>query len=438
MIAPGRSEPRIAVILPVRYFGGTVRLTLNVVRHLAAQDAVKVVFGVPAEHLPAIEDEVAALRAECPHVEVRGFRWRCLDRDTAACYATAAGVDVGVSISTTYQIPVDSGVSFCDCDFWFFVSDRLEHPLVPLRPYGVLVTDHLQRYVPDIFEPAMYRSPDGAPWNFLRAVRNADVVVATSADTARDAVTYAGALGRVVRMPTTIDIDHFLRLAASPTAMTEHAAAEPYFVWVTNSSRHKNHLRMLRALKHYYEALGGGLDVVVTGLWTDLFDPDLPAERIGDRRAVWDYPYVREVRETTRTLLADRRQRIHFRGSVSDAEYVRTVRGARFLLHNVLADNGTYSVVEAAILGRPAISSDYPQMREIDRGFSLGLRFFDACDPVATARALRDGESLPASVTTASDVEAAIHRRSWRSWDDSILTAIRSAIAAPRRPVAFL
>jgi hypothetical protein len=77
-------------------------------------------------------------------------------------------------------------------------------------------------------------------------------------------------------------------------------------------------------------------------------------------------------------------------------------------------------------------------MREIDRGFSLGLRFFDACDPVATARALRDGESLPASVTTASDVEAAIHRRSWRSWDDSILTAIRSAIAAPRRPVAFL
>lgn len=444
MIAPGRSEPRIAVLLPVAYFGGTLRLVLNVVRSFASRSVARVVFGVPADHLPAIEDELAALRAECPLVEVRPFRWRCLDRDAAACCATAAGLEVGAFISSTYQLPADAGAFFCDCDFWFFVSDRLVHPLVPLRPYGVLVTDHLQRYAPGIFDAAMYGNPDGPVWDFLRNVRTADVVAATSAATARDVVSYAGALGHVVRIPTTIDIDHFLALAgghASAGGAAESVTADraaPYFVWVTNSSQHKNHLRTLRALRLYLDTLGGALDVVVTGLWTDLFDPDLPAERIGDRRAVWDEPYVRSVRDAVRTTLGAWRRRVHFRGAVPDAEYVGIVRDARFLLHNVLADNGTYSVVEAAILGRRSISSDYPQMREIDTEFGLGMRFFDGCDPLATAHALLDGERLPLAAHADPAVVANIRRRGWRGADEALVAAIDDAIRAPRRALPYL
>jgi len=438
MIAPARRAQRIAVILPMAYLGGTLRMVLNVVRHAASWDATRIVFGVPAEHVAVIEDDLAMLRAECPNVEVRGFRWRSLDRAAAVSCAAAAGLRIGDAISASYQIPIDAGTSFCDCDFWFFVSDRLVSPLLPLRPYGVLVTDHLQRYVPEIFEPAMYGNHDSIAWSFLRNVRNADVVVATSAATADDVLTYAGAQGRMVRLPTTVDIDHFLRLAAGLPAAPAGGGEAPYFVWVTNSSQHKNHRRMLGALRQYYEILGGRLDVVVTGLWTDLFDPDLPGERIGDRRAVWDNAYVREVREAIRTTLGERRHRVHLRGAVSETEYVRIVRGARFLVHNVLADNGTYSVVEAAILGRPSLSSDYPQMREIDAAFGLGMRFFDPYDPSATARALREAEALPAAAHPSGAVEAAVRRHGWRSIDDSLITAIRDAIDSPRRPLAYL
>ncbi len=112
MIAPALREQRIAVILPAAYLGGTLRLVLNLVRHVASRESTRVVFAVPAEHVATIEDELAALRADCPHVEVRGFRWRCLDRDAAVCCATAAGLEVGDYISTTYQIPTDAGTSF--------------------------------------------------------------------------------------------------------------------------------------------------------------------------------------------------------------------------------------------------------------------------------------------------------------------------------------
>lgn len=435
MIAIPPPPGKIAVILPFGYLGGTLRLVLNVVRHFAAQGVPRIVFGVPTAHLPAIQDELDGLRRDVPEVEIRGFTWKLLERPAARGCAAAAGLEVGDFISNTYQIPIDQGPNFCDCDFWFFVSDRLEYPLIPLRPYALLVTDHLQRYVPDIFDLPMYQIQDAIPWNFLRNVRNADIVVSTSEGTARDVVSFGGALGRQVRMPTTIDIDHFQRLAATDAARAaEHQ--RPYFVWVTNSSQHKNHLRMLRAIRSYYESLGGSLDVVVTGLWTDLFDPDLPDDKIGSRRAIYDHPYIREVRETIRSKLGPWRSRLHLLGSVDDAEYVRVVKGSRFLLHNVLADNGTFSVVEAAILGRPAISSDYPQMREIDQGFGLGLRFFDPRDVAATASALAAGEQMQAPAAEA--VAASIQRRSWRCWDDSIVTAINETLASPRRTLTYL
>jgi glycosyltransferase involved in cell wall biosynthesis len=436
MIAVQPPAGNVAVILPIGYQGGTLRLVLNVVRHFAARGVQRLVFGVPAGHIATVHDDLARLRRDLPVVEVRAFTWKTLDRSAARARAAEAGLEVGDFISDTYQLPIDEASGFCDCDFWFFVSDRLEYPLVPLRPYGILVTDHLQRYVPEIFDLPMYQHQHAIPWNFLRNVRNADVVVSTSAATAADVASYSGALGRQLRMPTTIDIEYFQRLASGPATTADEATRPPYFAWVTNSSPHKNHLRMVRALRTYYGSLGGSLDVRVTGLWTDLFDPDLPEARIGPRRGIYDLPYVREVREAVRTLLGPWRDRVHLLGAVPDAEYVRIVRESRFLLHNVLADNGTFSVVEAGILGRPAVSSDYPQMREIDASFGLGLRFFDPCDEASTAAALLEGEQLPAPAADA--LVASIARRSWRTWDDAIVAAIGEILAEPRRPIAFL
>jgi glycosyltransferase involved in cell wall biosynthesis len=423
---------RLAVLLPHAYLGGTIRLLLNLVRHLAARWSGPVVLGVPADHLETIAADLAVLRRELPGLEVRGLWWRQLWPDEARGLAAEAGLDVGRWISGRYQVPGDGATDFLDCAFWLFVSDRLAYPLVPLRPYAVFVTDHLQRYVPEIFNDTAYATPDSAAWNFLRNVRNADLVVATSRDTAADAISYAGALGPVVRLPTTLDVDHFERLAAEAAGERddEMLPQRPFFAWVTNPSPHKNQLRMLRAIDRAIRELGSSLDVVVTGVWTDLFDPDLAAERRLGREPQWTTPHVRRVREAVAALEPAVRRRLTFLGGVPDEAYARVLRSARFLAHNVIADNGTFSVVEAALLGTPAVSSDYPQMREIDEAFGLGLRFFDPFDEAATAEALVAGESLP---SPCGSVARRIRDRSWRAWDDSLVTAIEGVIAADAR-----
>jgi hypothetical protein len=56
-------------------------------------------------------------------------------------------------------------------------------------------------------------------------------------------------------------------------------------------------------------------------------------------------------------------------------------------------DNGSFSVVEAAATGVPALSSDYPAMREMDVQFSLNLAWMDATRPRNMANALKAMES---------------------------------------------
>lgn len=427
---------RIAIVLPHAYLGGTMRLLFSLVRHVATRWRGPVVLALPKGHGTAVAEDLAAVQCEFPGLEVREFAWQRLEAAEARAAAAAAGLTIGRWISSGYQVPCDGRADFRDCRFWLFVSDRLEMPLVPLERYGVFVTDHLQRYVPEIFDATMYSIADAAPWNFLRNVRNADVIVTTSAGTAADALAYAGALGRAVRMTTTLDADHFLRLAAAvPTQGPARPTPGPFLAWVTNTAPHKNHLRMLRAFGIYADEFGGGLDLVVTGVGTDLFDPDLPAERRAGREALWNLAYVRQVRDAVAAACPTIRRRLRLLGSVPDAVYAGLLQSAAFVVHNVIADNGTFSVLEAALLGRPSISSDYPQMREIDEAFGLGLRFFDPFDERSTAAALHAGESLP---PPSADVGLRIRGRTWRSWDDALLDAIRQTIDSPRSRITCL
>jgi glycosyltransferase involved in cell wall biosynthesis len=69
--------------------------------------------------------------------------------------------------------------------------------------------------------------------------------------------------------------------------------------------------------------------------------------------------------------------------------YQRELAGARFLWHPARIDNGTFSVVDAAHLRVPSLSSDYPPMHEIDSRFELGLAWTPSDDPVRMARSLR-------------------------------------------------
>jgi glycosyltransferase involved in cell wall biosynthesis len=85
----------------------------------------------------------------------------------------------------------------------------------------------------------------------------------------------------------------------------------------------------------------------------------------------------------------DYNRHIKVLGYTSDQAYLSLLRNAKFLWHNVIYDNGTFSIIEAASVGTPVASSNYPQIRFIDERFNVGSTFFDAHDPVDAASKLR-------------------------------------------------
>ena len=105
-------------------------------------DDIEVVFGhlddpacYPKE---ALEDLPASIKR-------RPYRWRIVPHDEAVRACAYAGLS-GSLKDQTYQAPDDGISQFADCDLWVVISDRLDLPLLPVRPHLLMVYDYIQRY----------------------------------------------------------------------------------------------------------------------------------------------------------------------------------------------------------------------------------------------------------------------------------------------------
>jgi glycosyltransferase involved in cell wall biosynthesis len=112
---------------------------------------------------------------------------------------------------------------------------------------------------------------------------------------------------------------------------------------------------------------------------------------------------------------------VAFLGELPEHAYRRLLGGASFLWHPGRIDNGTFSVVEAACLRVPSLSSDYPAMREIAAQNELAMAWMDPRDPEAMAAALKDMETGAAALCAkvpSPDVLAAnrVDRLAGRYW----------------------
>lgn len=361
-----KKKQRIAVIVPVGYRGGSLRGAKLLAQSLqigAAQN------GVPVEvvllHLDDVKIYSNTEFDDLPStLKTRGFMWRTLKSDEARRAMRYAGHANWEPTAQEYLV-IDDGIKqLADCDLWVVVSDRITAPLLPLRPVIHMVYDYLQRYVP-IFS-------NGVDHPFINAARAATQVWTTTEFTRQDALQYAGLdANRVVKLPMlapAFEAKHFARPRRE----------KPYFIWTTNAAPHKNHEHALNALQLYYEELNGVLDCHITGVNTENL-LKAPPEHL-KQTMTW-------VR--THELL---KRRLHWSGELPDTDYQRLLHGAAFLWHAGRIDNGTFSVVEAASMGVPALSSDYPPMREIDAQFGLNLAWMDASDPKAMAQALKEME----------------------------------------------
>jgi glycosyltransferase involved in cell wall biosynthesis len=364
-----RVKKRIGIIVPVGYRGGTLRGAKLLARAVLAGSRqhgaeVEVVFGHLDDPTCYAADEFDDLPQP---IERRPYIWRSMSHAEATRACAYAGQQ-GVLTNPTYILPDDGINQFLDCDLWIIISDRLSFPLLPIRPYLMVVYDYLQRY-----QPVM---DDETNQQFINRAHAAEAIIVTTEFTAADARQFAGLRDSKVRkLP-------LLAPEFSTDALPGDRSRSPssYFIWTTNLAVHKNHENALQALRLYYEKYGGTLECHVTGVGTkDLFKSD--------------QPHLKRLREIWRSSKVVR-EKLRIEGELPDHRFRMMLCEAAFLWHPARIDNGTFSVIEAAALGVPSLSSDYPAMREIDREFSLNLTWASPAHPDDMAQKLRHMEAI--------------------------------------------
>ncbi|MDD0998604.1 glycosyltransferase [Pseudomonas sp. TNT2022 ID1044] len=357
---------KIAVVVPVEYRGGSLRgaRLLAEALHAGSRQWGEDV-DVVLLHLKSSIDPSEDSSEKDERIQLRSFQWKILDAQTARRAMRYAGHEGWEPDSVRYVVPDDGIKQLLDCDAWIVVSDRVAAPLVPLRPCIFMVYDYLQRY-----ENVLSRTGDE---NFISAVRRAQKVLVTTEFTKQDAIQYAGVeLGRIAKVPMLAP--EFSKIEAEELVVPD----QPYFLWTTNTGAHKNHESAIKALKFYYETLAGQLECHVTGVNTgSLLESKLPHLK------------------TLSSLVGSSfklQQKVKWLGELPDFEYRCALANANFVWHAGKIDNGSFSVVEAAGLGVPALSSDYPAMREMDSQFSLQLSWMNAGDYKDMALKLKEME----------------------------------------------
>lgn len=372
---------RIAVILPVAYLGGSLRGTQLLAQAIAlgsqqAGEDVEVVFA----HLdqPDVYNQNSLEELDAS-VKRRPYQWRVLDPQQARRAMLYFGLEIP-GVVQSYQVPEDGMQQLMDCDLWILVSDRLQFPLLPVRPYVVMLYDYLQRH-------------DVQLAHFLNQQQCLDVahaaqrVFVTTQFTFDQAIHYAGIPEQKLRRLPML-IPDFSAHGSRKISRSQHR----YFLWSTNLAHHKNHKNALLALRHYYEELEGCLHCYVTGVNSQQL-PNTSLPHLQPLIALW---------ETSAAL----RSQVKFLGNLPEMSYQNTLAGSEFVWHPTRVDNGTFSVVEAAQYGIPALSSDYPAMREMDAQFNLQLSWMNPHDPIQMGQQLRTMEFQAKEIRTKLPDEA--------------------------------
>jgi len=400
---------RIALILPEAYRGGTLRW----LRHMAlmlrkgAQNQgieLQVVVCALRGHYN-LRETFKQLRQD--NISIRPFAWKEVHRDTAEEMMSLAAVDPEqLPEGSRFSIPDDGHNNLLDCDYWLVISDRVPHPLVPMRPYAVYVADALQRYVPDGFS-SHYKSE--LKRTTLPLLRHADCLMTTTPVATEDCHCYFGVpFERIVELPMAIE-SHF------PMEPCLATPATPYFVWLTNCSPHKNHALVLDALESYYATSRLRLKAFIMGTLTDAFRSDCSDPQ-------WQtHPVVSAVRSRIAhsPLLA---QNVVIGGELPEMQYNDAIRRGEFLLNANRYDNGCFATIDSVYLRRPVLCSSYPAQRYINERFQLNGVFFDPLDSQDLKNKLLEMDRSADSISLPAIERLEAH--TWNNLADEVFSAV--------------
>lgn len=351
-----KPKRKIAVLLTAPYTGGvldyTIRLIKCIQRGIQEQnDNAELVFGYLDNDTFHKKDYFYEIREA--GVSIRSFDWKEVSEDYLNTVMRYKGWTKKYPHGE-YCIPDDGGYFFEDCDYLILSVASLPKQFFTIRPYAIVAHDYIQRYLPELYG-------DYYEKEVMNAERGADAVIVTTLPTLDDGIQYAGLPREKLRLTPLL----FDAIDESRYEMAKKK--KEYFLWSTNISRHKNHLNALNALSEYY-VRGGKFRCYMTGVDTEKLDPENECDI--------NNSYVLEVREVIKQD-PNLQKNIVFCGNMDKAKYYSILKGAKFMMHPGYADNGNGTVIDAAFMRVPAISSDYPAMRYIENKMDLNIKFFD-------------------------------------------------------------
>lgn len=411
---------KLAVILPSPYTGGVVRSLTNICRMLVlgarrCGDDLQLIVGLPKTQSWSLQN--AGIFDELG-IQTRFFEQKPISRESLmgsyACY----GIEPPVELPAEAICFADGIANFEDADFWYLISDAVQGPIPAHRKYACMVYDYANRYVPEIFEEEKWRD-----FHFrAEATARADFVVTTTRQTRRDVINFAGADPEKVNVfPIEFDPIDIIGRNEEPVEANRFET-NSFILWPTIVSNHENHLPILKELDNFLA--NNQLQVIVVGKGTSSFSPEV------DQPSV-QHLYVDEVRRlvgSSKTLSA----RMVFLDFVSDELLLTLMQRALCLLHTSRGDNGTYTVVEGAWQGTPALSNRYPAMEDVGEYFGLPLEFFDYYRPGSLTQGMQrlqqNRDDLCRRLPTRDDLAHfgydALAERYWQLFSTNMLKAL--------------
>lgn len=348
---------RIGILLTEGYTGGVLDYTLRFIKCMSrgikeSGKAIELVFGYLDCDIFKEKDYFSEITEA--GIPIRSFVWKTVDAQYLNNVMGYRGWNK-VYPEGRYCMADDGIRFFEDCDYLILSIDRVPDEFFTMKPYVVVVHDYIQRYLSEMFGRHYEKS-------IINLQRNAEAVIVMTQPTLEDGIQYAGL--RADRLKLTPLMFDAVYVEDSEDNNLE--IEKEYFVWSTNLAQHKNHKTALGALSDYY-ARGGKLVCCITGANTIQFDP----ERSYDASNA----YVEEIRG----MISDDallKKNLIFCGNMDKDKYYRVLKHAKYFMHPGFIDNGNMTAIDAAFLGVPTISGDYPAMRYYEDTMHLNMRFF--------------------------------------------------------------
>ncbi|SHO47114.1 glycosyltransferase family protein [Anaerocolumna xylanovorans] len=351
---------KLAVIMPGEYTGGvldyTIRLILAIKRGAEISgNNLEIVFG----HVKHVNYEKKEYFKELrdKFIPIRSYKWEEFGKERIEEALSIQGYNFE-GLNEKYVNMNDGITYFEDCDCLLFTADRIHGELYSTVPYALILHDYIQRYVPRIMNGIVDKS-------FLDVARMSISNFTTTNVVKTESIQYAG----IEKCRTNLIPLFFGSIGDVEKDKEWLSDIGEYFIWSTNPSVHKNHIFALNALIKYYES-GGKLKCIITGADTEMFKSS---------KAAAGSSYVNEIRDVIKTNKS-LKENMEILGNMPKSTYLKTLKNAKFFLHPGCADNGNGTAFDAAMLGVPTLSCDYPAMRNMDEKTKMNMQFFENND----------------------------------------------------------